>query len=313
MLGNKTARLAVLGSVQRAAAGKYSPRTNTALKRRVVVAVLVVLSLVMITLYFREPQTGGLHALQGAGATALRPFEVAAERVARPFRDVYGYFSGLVNAKAENERLRLENTRLRQEVILNQAARREAQSLREDLNFHAPPGYPEHFTAVFAAVIAYPPSAFEQELVIDAGLEDGIRPNDPVMDGVGLVGRVIHATEDVARVTLLTDESSAVSAVDIATGATGLVKNGRAGSGSLILDDVEKRFDVRIGDEIVTAGTQRGERPSYYPRGIPIGKVTSAGQTDTDHFKRIQVEPFVDFGAVDSVIVLVPRRGADRR
>jgi hypothetical protein len=77
-----------------------------------VVAVLVVLSLVLITISFREPTGGALGGIQGAGVTVLRPFEIAAERVARPFRDVYGYFRGLAHAKQENKRLRAEVERL---------------------------------------------------------------------------------------------------------------------------------------------------------------------------------------------------------
>ena len=50
----------------------------------------MLLSLVLITVYFREPAGGGLHDVQSGGATVLRPFEVAANRVASPFRDAYG-------------------------------------------------------------------------------------------------------------------------------------------------------------------------------------------------------------------------------
>ena len=42
-----------------------------------------------------------------------------------------------------------------------------------------------------------------------------------------------------------------------------------------------------------------------YPRGIPIGRVTSVGQADTDLWKQVQVEPFADFDRVDAVLVLV--------
>ena len=78
--------------------------------------VLVLLSIGLITIYFRESSGGGLHQVQSAGATVLRPFEVAADRVSRPFRDAYGYFSGLFGAKSENKRLRAEVDRLRHET-----------------------------------------------------------------------------------------------------------------------------------------------------------------------------------------------------
>ncbi len=66
--------------------------------------------------------------------------------------------------------------------------------------------------------------------------------------------------------------------------------------------------NLAVGDEIVTAGSQRGNLHSLYPRGIPIGKVTSVGQSDTDVYKRIQVDPYVDFGSLHSVVVIVPKQ-----
>ena len=83
---------------------------------------LVALSIVLMTIYFRESASGGLHQIQGAGATVLHPFEVASERVARPFRDLYGWFGGLVHAKSERDKLRREVDALRQQVVANEAA-----------------------------------------------------------------------------------------------------------------------------------------------------------------------------------------------
>ena len=271
---------------------------------------LVLLSLVMITLYFREPTTGGMHELQGAGARALEPFQVAADRVARPFRDVYGYFSGLVHAKSENERLREEVDRLRQQLILNETARQDAARLAALLNFRAPPSFPADVDFIAATVTAHAPAGLEQQVVISAGRDDGVQKDDPVVNGDGLVGRVTNVTRTTAQVTLLTDESSAVSAVDIddRSDASGLIQNGGPGADGLILDGVDKSAIVSRGDEIVTEGAKRGELPSLYPRGIPIGKVTYVNQTDTDPYKRIQVEPFVDFDSIDAVLVLVAKR-----
>ena len=52
---NRTVRLAVLGStVQRSAAPKYALRNGPAMKRRLVVGLFVVLSLLLITIYFHK-------------------------------------------------------------------------------------------------------------------------------------------------------------------------------------------------------------------------------------------------------------------
>lgn len=305
---NRSARVAVLGSVQRAASAPYSSRVASARKRRVVAGVLVVLSLAMITVYFRESGSGGLHDAQAVGASVLRPFQVGAERVARPFRDVYGYFAGLVHAKSENARLRVEVDRLRQQVIQSRTALEENERLRGLLEYRTGPTYPRDYRPVSAAVIARAPSQFDQQIVISAGSSDGIRLHDPVVTRDGLVGHVTKLTSGTAQVTLLTDKTSAVSAVDLFGGAFGLIRHGQAKGNALILDRVKKEQVVAVEHVVVTSGTQEGGLASLYPKGIPIGVVTSVGQTDTDLYKQIQVRPFVDFSALHAVIVLVSQK-----
>ncbi len=305
MARNRSARVAVLGSpAQRTAAPTYSSRSASTLKRRLVLGVLIVLSLALITVYFKESPGGGLHGLQSAGATVLRPFEVAADRVARPFRDVYGYFRGLVHAKSENAKLRKELDAVRQQLIQNQTAAAENETLRRQLDYVEGPRFPVDYSPINARVIARPPSQFEQQIVVSAGSANGVPARAPVITSDGLVGDVTLVAGRESQVTLLTDASSAVAAVDLRTGALGLIRPGQGGSGQLILDRVTKDQDVRDGDTVVTAGTQSGKLLDLYPRGIGIGRVTSVGQTDTAVYKQIQVSPFVDFGSLDSVVIL---------
>jgi rod shape-determining protein MreC len=102
-----------------------------------------------------------------------------------------------------------------------------------------------------------------------------------------------------------------VSALDLLTDASGVVRHGRGARSTLILDRVPKEANVRVGDVIVTAGWRSGQFSSLYPRGIPIGTVTSVGQTDTDLYKQVQVAPFADFSSLDAVIVLVEKNGEE--
>ena len=267
---------------------------------------LVLLSLAMITISFRA---GGVTAAQETGAAVLRPFQVGIDRVAQPFRDLYGWFSGLVDAKSEVARLRRELVQARQEAIQYRSAAAENERLRAIADYRAPAGYPSGFGSVAAAVIAHP-GPFEQELTISAGSNDGVEENAPVITPDGLVGIVTEVTDVTAKVTLLTDGSSAVGAEDLRTRAKGLVKPGRPGSDVLVLDNVRKDLIVRRGDKVISAGSQRGKAPSLYPRGIPIGVVTYVNQSDIDYYKRILVKPFVDFDELESVIVLVSKEGA---
>jgi rod shape-determining protein MreC len=266
---------------------------------------LVLLSLVLITLSFRST---ALDPVQSFGASVLRPFEVAAERVSRPFRDAVGWTRGVLHAKSEAERLRRENGELRRSLILNESALQDNVQLRELLKYRDGAKFPDDFRAVSAAVLTNPQSRFDQRVTIAAGSDDGIKAQDVVVNDRGLVGQVTKVFSNQSSVTLITDEDSAVRATDVTfPSAVGILQPG-SGGGSLILTRVSKQKVVRKGDVIITAGSPgRGQLPSLYPRNIEIGIVSSVGENDTDLFKQIQVEPFVDFSALRSVLVLVPK------
>ena len=270
------------------------------------VGLLILASLAMITVYFRESPNGGLHDFQSAGASVLRPFEIGANRIAQPFQDAYNWTADLFHARSENERLRRDLSKAQEAAIRNANAVQEAATLRKLLDYKRGPNFPEDFTnSVTASVISNPASRFDQTVVISAGKTSGIRVYDAVITESGLVGRVTKVTRDVAKVTLLTDKESAVTAKDRETGAIGTVRHSQGAEDVLFLDRVAKSKTVREGDLVVTAGLQQGKLPSFYPKGIPIGVVEKVGQTEIDSFQNVQILPLVDFSSLDAVIVLV--------
>jgi rod shape-determining protein MreC len=219
---------------------------------------------------------------------------------------VYGYFRGLVHAKRENERLRKEVDQLRVKAILGASATQQNEQLRSLLRYVDTRQFPSGYKGVFTRIIARPPSEFEQTVEIAAGSNQGIHLQTPIVTPDGLVGIVTNVGGDFSTVQLITDSESAVTARDVQTGAIGLVRHGQGQA--MILDRVTKDQRVNETDTIVTAGTRSKQYPSLYPGGIPIGQVTTVGQSDTSTFKQIQVQPYVDFSGLDSVIALVPKR-----
>jgi rod shape-determining protein MreC len=271
------------------------------------VLALVVVSLALITVSFRESSGGRVHGIQNVGAAVMKPFEVAADRVARPFRDAYNWFDGLVTARSENQKLKAELRDLRQQYVAAQSALNENVVLQRLLDYQRGPNFPRDFKAVNASVIARAATDVQEQVTVSAGSHQGVRENDPVVTEDGLVGKVTRVAGNVARMTLLTDATSAVAAVDLRTNAYGLVQHGAGGGAQLVFGRVPKDRVVSDGDFVVTAGTQLASLPDIYPKGILIGRVTSVEQNDVDIFKQIQVEPFADFSSLDSVAILVPR------
>ena len=290
-------------NVRRPVTGKPPSRTNSAFRRRLVVGVLVVLALVLITFSFRKPDDGPIASVQSAAAAVLRPFTIAGERVAQPFRDVYAWGDSLLTARSDAKKLREENAALRQQAIQNQFAANENDKLKALLAFRDGPRFPSDYTGLAAAVIARPTGGFAQDVVVAVGSNDGVALDAPVVTEDGFLGRVTRVYSRSARVTLLTDEQLAVSALDVKSGAAGIVKHGRASASTLIFDRVPKKLKVSVGDTIVTAGWRSSKLASLYPARDPdrAGDERRAGRHRP-----------VEAGAGGAVRRLRPRRRGPR-
>ena len=247
---------------------------------------------------------------ESTAATALRPFEVAANRVAHPFRDAADWTHGLFNAKSENERLVAENARLRQLNAKLQGAFDENAFLHKELRYVQGPRFPKDYDEVAARVLSSP-SALDQSVTISVGRNQGIEVEDVVLTHQGLVGTVSKVLGNESRVTLITDPASAVRAVDAQNlAAVGILEHG-TGPTALVLDNVGKdKPQVGYGDMIMTAGSAPGPLQSLFPRNIPIGYVSSVSQTDTDIYQNVQVQPYVDLSSLESVLILIPKKRA---
>lgn len=293
-------------SVQRSKPTPYPSKARSALIRRAIVVALVLVALTLVTISFRSPTAGALHDIQGAGSTVLRPFQIAATRVAAPFRDAYDYVHSLANAKSENQKLRKENQQLRLSAVIAAGRAAKYPALLKLLHFEQGRAFPNDYQAINVAVISPPSGPFSHDLTIEAGSSSGVRLNSPVVSGDGLVGIVSNVFPHTAEVTLLADPDSFVAARDVNTQVRGMVHTGPGGT--LILDQVQKQLRVKARDVLVTAGTRNARYPDLYPYGIPIGRVSSVGATDTATFLQVQVQPYANLGSLDAVGVLVPKK-----
>jgi rod shape-determining protein MreC len=265
--------------------------------------VLVLVSLTLLTISFRSPTSGALHDVEGAGSTVLRPFQIAASRVAQPFRDAYDYFDGLATAKSENAKLKKELAALQSQQLLYLEKAQQEQQLAKLLHYREGPTFPKGYRAITARVVSASASPFARTLVITAGTSAGIRNLSPVVSGNGFIGRVTNVYPTTAVVTLLTDPQMWVPAVDVKTNARGVVH--ATSAGGLILDQVSKQLPVGVGDQIVTQGTTDPNYPLLEPHGIPIGRVTYAHATDTSSFLQVELQPLTDLSSLQAVSVLV--------
>lgn len=303
----RTARIPLLSTSVPRSEGTRT-RGGGPLKARVVAIALVLVSLALLTVYFRESSGGPLHGAQRIVVSVLTPFEVAAERVSRPFRDAYGWSTDVLSAKSDNAKLEAQVEELRRKLIENETAAQENEQLRKLLEYRDGPKFPTDYDGVTTRIIVQPQNVFRQEVTLAAGTRDGIRVDDPVVTNDGLVGTVTEVTPNAAKVRLLSDQQSAASAYVLETGAGGIVLHGMSDTDdALSLDRVPKDETVEEGNIVVTAGSTVAQYESLYPRGIPVCVVTSVSQRDIDTFKRVQCAPLVDFDSLHEVIVLTEK------
>jgi rod shape-determining protein MreC len=278
-----------------------------------VLAVLVCLSIALLTAYFGESASGGLHAVQRGFMQALAPLQEGASRALKPARDLGGWIGDVFDAKSENEKLREQVKELRARLAKAETEQRDAEDLRALVGFNRSDVFPGGNEHVAARVIGRSPTVWYSTVTIDKGSDAGVRANQPVVTGDGLIGKVSAVSSDAAQVTLMTDHTSGVSAQVVPDGASGLVKARVGDPSDLLLDFVEKGRPVLKGATVVTAGWRSSKLESLFPRGIPIGRVTRVDSRERELYQRVHLRPFADLRRLNVVEVLVPASGDDQR
>lgn len=275
-------------------------------RRRAVLTVLVAFSIALLTVYFGESASGALHAVQRGFMEALAPLQEGASRALKPARDLGGWIGDVFDAKSENKRLREQVEDLRARLAAAETAQRDAGELRKLVGFNRSSGFPQGYDTVAAQVIARSPTVWYSTVTIDKGSDSGLREDQPVVSGDGLVGKVSAVSSNAAQVTLITDHTSGVSAQVVPDGASGLIKPRVGDPTDLLLDFVEKDRPVNRGATVITAGWRSSKLESLFPRGIPIGKVTRVDAGERELYQRVHLRPFADLRRIDVLEVLIP-------
>ena len=272
--------------------GRSRRRTNSV--ARPFIALFLVSLLILL---FRS--AGAVQAMAVAGTQVLVPVQrVLAETgvTTNRFFQAIGELDKLrvdnAQLHAENDKLTLENARLAEAAI---AAR---QGAKLDAAQRALP-----YKTITAPVIARDPSGVLKTIVIGAGTDQGLRVDQVVLSEQGVVGRISEAGSNYAKVLLVTDSSSSVSALVQASRASGIVR-GQYGD-ALVMEWILQSDPVKRGDVVVTAGLGIGnELRSLYPKGLVIGTVVDVTKAEVSAYQRAVVAPAVDLRKLENVLVI---------
>ena len=259
--------------------------------------VLVFLLLTAFTLtaldYGAGPHSAFAPVRRGIDAV-FGPAQRVIGNAARAVGDALGGLPRLSHYQDDNRRLLAENARLREQLHETDDLRRQVSEWDRLMHLKDFGSYaikPARVVSIGSAL------GFEWTATIDEGSNDGIRPDQTVIDGDGLVGRTKNVGPNTSVVVLVADRGFAVGVRLARSGAFGIASGNALGPMTYQL--IGQNFRANLGDTFITTGS------STFVSGVPVGTVTSVDTTSNTLTKTGLVTPFADVTKLDLVGVVV--------
>ena len=203
-------------------------------------------------------------------------------------------FASREEVLAENQTLRDENLILQARVSTMTSVVAENTRLRQLLNVA------ELLEArvLIAELVGTPPDSETHRLILDKGQNQEIFVGQPVLDAQGLVGQVVSVGAEYSEVLLISDRGHAVPVQNLRNGVRAIAE-GTGDFQRVRLRDIPITMDLAVGDEIVTSGL--GDR---FPKGYPVGRVSSVRAVEGSPFLEVEIKPDSDLQTTRHMLLL---------
>lgn len=261
--------------------------------RRVLLIGLIVASVVMMTVYGREGETGPLHTLQSAVSGAVSPLRIVGGSIESATSTVGDTVDNITADQSTLSGLREYNEQLVQQYSQMEEYKQEAQRLQKLLDLKDT----YQIEGTGARVIGRSSEAWSQTVIINKGSDDGVSTGQTVMGTSGVVGQITSTSSHTATVRLLTDPQSGAAAMVQSSRAEGILRGSLVGL--LYLEDLDADAEVNVGDVIVTSGLG-----GSYARGLIIGTVVKVDAQQGDTSRRAVVSPNDAISTLEDVLVV---------
>jgi rod shape-determining protein MreC len=271
---------------------------------RLLVVALVSISLVTITVDYREGTDGPLASLGDGALAVVSPLQEAVSKVTHPIGNFFSTLFRLPSIRHERDILRERVDTLETQLAEGRAELARLAELEALVGVQVSLG--NRIETTGAQVIANGVSNFEWTITIDKGSSDGINENMPVVASAGLVGHVVNVGTSSSVVQLIIDPDSSVAGRLDVSRQTGLLSG--EGPADLQMSLVEPTVEVAPDEHVVTAGYRiAGVAESLYPPNVLIGTVSRVLDEDSATEKFLTVRPAVDFSSLSLVLVVLSR------
>lgn len=272
-------------------------------RTRLLLGTGLLVALALIAINYQNSSSPVIRAMRHVAGSVFGGAERIIGTVTSPVgRFVGGGLAGSGGGQAASLQRKL--ARLRAELSAAELSRHDYRQLGRLLELAGTGRY----RVVTASVIAFG-QGYQQTVTLDAGSDDGVRPQQTVLDGDGLVGQVMSVGATTCTVLLATDASSVVGVRLAPSGQIGWITGGgggRSAPGLFKLQVLNPGAVLTRGEQLVTAASVH-DRP-FVP-GVPVGQVVSVSNRTGALTAQALVRPYVSFTAIDVVgIVITPPR-----
>jgi rod shape-determining protein MreC len=263
--------------------------------------VLTLLLLAAFTLITVDYRSGTLNGVRRAASTIFGPIEDVVNDVTHPIGSWFSSIGHLGSYKHENQQLKNQIASLQNQLHLTEAERVELAEDQKILHLASI----AQFRVVAARVTAVGGGlGTDQTVTIDRGTANGIKANETVINGNGLVGRTIVVGKTSATILLADDPTFAVGArLESKALELGKVQGGGLNQ-PMTLTLYNNTRQLTVGEDLVTAGDSQNHDAPFVPE-VPIGHVTKVVPLNGGLSQTATVEPFVNFNALDVLAVVV--------
>lgn len=238
--------------------------------------------------------------------SAMVPLESIFDGVGKALSQSWRTVTTLSTLKSENDRLKTEIDKLKVRQTGLDLLKSENRRLRAALQYMA--DQPHEF--VPAEIISVNPNNWNQTIVINKGKNFNLTKNMAVITPQGVVGRIGEVRGNNAEVILMTDprDGNFIGGVVSRTGNMVIVTGGGQYRGECsIKPTVESYFtNIKTGDLVVTSETSE-----YFPRGLPIGRVSHINKTANNLASKASLKPAVNLGLLQTVYVIKVKRDSN--
>ena len=228
----------------------------------------------------------------------LTPVRAGANALANQAEDIYDYIFRYEALKAENEALKDEIAKMREDSNQADFIARENDRLRDLLELKKAQ---EDFTLVDSYIISRSSTDWNSTFTLDKGSNAGIEVGMVAITANSeVVGLVTETGRNYSVVKTVLDSSLEISATIASNGYSGMVQGGYStgAEGLLRMNYLPSSSVIRNHDQVVTSGS------TVYPRNLILGYVIDAGLSDTGVAKFAILEPAADIDNLEQVFVL---------